>query len=413
MNTQTKIGILWVDDTRGQHPTTIRSGYICTGTDAKSVELIDLLDLPQQYLWITNMTVNRFSGTDTHTKGVIKNSAFLGIKLSTIAIELGLGDDLTEKLPVLYQVCKGLASRIERVDGGLGINLHNVDYTVLEDIHKLCAPIQSDKVPTSHGKRDPKLQVAISNSMQKMQASAVRRRSNIHEIQSAHFSKSPFMLTLLNLVYPTSSDYWESDQFSGYTIGRTELGEVENNAQLVNELVEFSQRHCAFVEFEQLQTLSHVNTYYPLGREMHPTSPRQWAALPEIIDMANFSTLRLGRAYITHGGKLPNAPSMPNADDITFTSYVNGLMNQIQWLALSFEKRNAECVSPVSTYMRAYDRIICRIRAEEFIQEKFEVCGFNGGTVRFLIGANDHSEKDRLKQAIFSKNMIPQLSLLT
>lgn len=413
MTKQTRIGILWVDDTRGEHSATFRNGYICTGADPKSVQLIDLQDLPQQYLWISNMTANRFSKTDASKKGVIKNAAFLGVKLSTIAIELGLGDDLTVKLPVFYQICKGLAERMERTDGGLGIDLYQSDYSVLENIHKRCAPVQSDAMPTTQGKHDPILHSAVANSMQKMQASVVKKRSHIHEVQSAHFSKSPFMLTLLNLTYPTSSDYWESEEFSGMTIGKTEMGESDNNAELIEKLTEFSKTHCAFIQFEQLQTMSHVNRYYPLGREMSPVPPRNWAALPEIIDMANFSTLRLGKAYVTHGGKLPNAPTIPPTESITFTSYINGLMNQIQWTALSYEKRDAASVSPVSTYMRAYDRIMCRIKADEFIQEKFEVCGFNGGTIRFLIGANDETEKNRLKKAIFSKNMIPQLSLLT
>ncbi|MBY7854252.1 hypothetical protein KW429_11150 [Vibrio fluvialis] len=412
MTTQTKIGILWVDDIRSQHATSIRNGYICTGTDAQSVQLINLQDLPQQYLWISNLTSNRFSYTDTHKKGAIKNSAFLGIKLSTIAIELGLTDELTDKLPVLYQVCKGIVDRIERKDGGLGISMHDVDYNILDKIHRTCAPIQSDMVPTLNGARDPKLQNAIENSMQKMQASALQKKGHLHEVQSAHFSKSPFMLTLLNLIYPMSNNYWESDEFSGWTIGKTEMGECEQNAESLQTLTEFGAKHCAFVEFEQLQTLTHVNTYYPLGRERQGTSPRHWATLPEIIDMANYSTLKLGKAYVTHGGKLPNAPSIPHSQDVMFTSYINGLVNQIQWMALSYDQRSAATVSPVSTYMRAYDRIICRIKAEQFIQEKFEVCGFNGGTVRFLIGMNDQIEKDRLKKAIFSKNMIPQFNLL-
>ncbi|MBF4437207.1 hypothetical protein ERJ77_22530, partial [Vibrio anguillarum] len=187
------VGILWIDDPKGQNHI-VKDGYICTGESPNDVKRVRLNSLSQQYIWITNLLPNRFKALGLGTQGCIKNSKFLGITLSNIAVELNLPEDLSEKLPVFYSVVKRIAEKIELE---LGVNLNNVEFVVQKNIHEKLFGYESLGRPTLDGVVNKSLNNAIANSMQKMQASTLRHHKHIHEIQSAKFSKVPYMLTLL------------------------------------------------------------------------------------------------------------------------------------------------------------------------------------------------------------------------
>lgn len=410
---KTNIGILWVDDPKSKdslNPSTIKDAYICTGMSADDVERIPLTHLPQQYLWISNLTPDRFKYLSLSNYGHIKNSRFLGIAISQMAIDLALPDSLTEKMPILKYICQNIVDKIET---DMGIPISKVEYAVVKNIHEKLFSNRFHERHLLKGESNKLLDFAIDNSMQKIQASTLRKMNHLHEVQAATFARTPYSLTLLNLLYPTSNDFHETSEFEGKTIGTTETTTATDNEDVMPKLIALSKTKCGFVNFTQHETRTHVGRYYPLGKELVATEARHWATLPEIIDMANYSTLTLGKAFITEGGRLANAPLLDEVGvNQTFASYTNGLMNQLMWQALSYDSDTQKSVSAVSVYIRSYDRIMCRLKADMFIEEQFDICGFGVGTIRFLVSKNDQSEKSRLKDAIIKHSMIPQLSML-
>ncbi|ACH64687.1 hypothetical protein ACTFQF_00890 [Aliivibrio fischeri] len=407
----TKIGIIWIDDNKGsgvgmRH---VDSGYECTSSDPSKVRKIRLNDLKPNHIYITNIKPNNYKrfGLDRYKN--INSSKFLGVTLSTIAIELGLSDKLSEKLPIFYTVCQLLATKLEEQ---FGINLMRTEFTATREIHAKLLPDNQRERPLLSMAPSLELERAITNSMQKMQANTLRKSRDIQSITSARFPRVPYTLTMLNLLYPASNEYTMNQNFNGYMIGQSEKSNICGDTDVLNELTELAKTHCGFIEVEQISSISKYSDYWPFGKELQSTPPRRWAAIPEAIDLANYSMIKLGTLYMTEGKKLPFAPTMPEPNEVRFLSYINGLVNEIVWTSIAYSQANDRYPSPVSTYIRAYDRIMLRLKAKTFVDNQIEVSSFNTGSIRFYIDPTDKAETQKLKELILSENMIPQIDLL-
>nr|WP_192957887.1 hypothetical protein [Aliivibrio wodanis]VVV07001.1 hypothetical protein AW0309160_04495 [Aliivibrio wodanis] len=407
----TKIGIIWIDDNKalGSGSRLVDNGYECISSHPNEVKKINLNNLKSNYIYITNIKPNNYKRFGLDRFRNINSSKFLGVTLSTIAIELGLSEKLDEKLPIFYTVCQMLANKLE---AQFGINLMNTEFTAIKEIHSKLLPDHQRNRPLLAMASNLELERAIANSMQKMQANSLRQSRDIQSITSARFPRVPYTLTLLNLLYPASNEYQINNNFNGRLIGQSEKSHIRGDDEVLQELIELAKTNCGFIEVEQVNTISKYNDYWPFGKELQATPPRRWAALPEAIDMANYSLLKLGSVYVTEGKKLPFAPTMPEVNSVKFLSYVNGLVNEVIWTSLGYSQMQDKYPSPISTYIRAYDRIMLRLKAKTFIDNQIEVSSFNTGAIRFYIDSTDSAESKKLKDLILAEDMIPQIDLL-
>lgn len=405
-----KIGIIWVDDNTSnggfRH---VNHGLECISSDPDKIRQVNLRNLDAQRIYITNAKPHVFSKMGLERFPNIKSSKFLGVMLSTVAVELDLPNDIQAKLPVFYTLFQMLA---EKLQDDYGIDLTTNDFTILKTLHEKILPENQKQRPLLGMNISLELERAIGQSMQKIQANSSRRVKGVQAVCSARFPRAPYALSLLNFVFPASNIYKESDTFKDVEIGTTESGLLPNTERVISELIALSKTKCGFIHINQTSTVEKYNHHHPLGQTVQHSEIRNWACLPEVIDLLNYSTIKLGVMFVTDGQRMPIAPAIPSSSDVSFMSYVNGLVNEIVWTSLGYSDKNDICPPPLSVYMRAYDRIMCRIKAKSFIDEQFSICGYSTGVLRFFTEKSNPEYTEALKLKILEQDLIPQLSIV-
>lgn len=395
-----KLAMLWIE-VNGDVVQNI--AHVCTCDEPDKVTRTSLDRLDPQYVYLTNQRSHIF----TRNKEIAKHytmyhSQYFGVSVSQVAIELNLTDDLHTKLPVLLKIFSSIYDKLEKMN--VPHNPREQSWSYINRLNRAFIPQTKNYLM---GATSDSLDYAIENSTQKLQSNNLRKGEN-EQIVSARMPKTPHFLHLTDQVYPASNHYKEYDEFDGEVCG-TEGGDVINET-VIEKLVSRSETNAGFVHFQVLAVDKLHKTSMPIGMEMGTTVVRCWATLPEVIDMMNFTKLKLGTAYLTEGGRLAAVPEQPPKDTI-FTSYTNSLINEIFGLSLGYSQKDRE-PSPIAAYYRAYDRIYCRIATKELITEGFRLSGFSSGTVRFYIDKKDKRRQAKLTKAFISNDLIPQLSML-
>lgn len=397
----TNIGILWLEDNAA-----VNAGYICTGETAEHIKRIPLNELPRQFIWIANHQSHKFKQLNLGVSGNIKNSKFLGFTLSQVAIDLNLPDDLNEKLPILYKVIHHFVERIEKA---YRIQVSDARFSILALLNELITLPQFHSRPNLNGRPCRDLEQAIANSIQKVQGVLYRPDRDMHKVVMGRFPRSPYFLTIVNQIYPQSHTFEETREFEGKIIGINQQGNTEADSQdTIAALLKFGENKAGVIRFAHNSTVPKYQNAFPLGKEVVARPPREWATIPEIIDMANYNSITLGRCYFTNGSRLANVPPIPEASDQFFISYVNGLVNEVTWMAMSHDSNSA-----LTAYMRAYDRILCRQKAQSLVDGKYELAGFSGGSIRCFIRKDDRKEAKRFVTKLEELKLIPQFSILS
>lgn len=397
-----KLAVVWIDDQQSQLH---KIGYVCTEDAPNEVNKILLTNLKDGYLYITNQKANKFKSLGITAQLGIKHSAYFGCSISQIGIELGLptSTPLTQSLPIFTEVLSGVAKKLFG-QYNVKVNDELKAMTALETIRNSAYPsvVESSlRVDGGLGRSDD-LRFAINNSLQKLQANDFGAK-NKGEIISARFPKTPYFLHLMNQSYPVSNDYTENRDFMGIRLGTD--GNTVVGSEHIEGLIEYAKNYAGFVNFQVISMDSRHELYCPLGREIQPTEPRKWAALPEIIDLCNYSVIELGTGFFTKAERLPFAPPLPT-EKMSFLSYVNGTVNDILTVALSFKKMNERFAHPVASYLRAYDRIMLRQNSMELVEKGYKLIGFSNSSARFSVSKQ---EKDRCRKAMTEVGFVPQL----
>ncbi|USD35504.1 MULTISPECIES: hypothetical protein [Vibrio] len=403
-NNELNLAILWIHEIEGTKPGYKPIANVCTCDDPEKVQRVDLDNLNPKYFYLSNKRSHFF----THNKEIgqayrIVHSAYFGVGVSSVVAELGLKDDLNEKMPVLLKVFSQVAEKLHQ----FGIDTDK-DHTVLKTIRDQVSPTNEHSVYFLDGSPSQSLEHAIDNSLQKLQAGT--HRKGVHEkVVSIKNPKTPYFLHLVNQRYPISTEYRTYDALKGKECGTGKHGALVDS-QTATELVDLANSKAGFIEFEATYTdkLHHDNM--PLGKEVSNSKHRMWATLVEAVDMLNYCTLKLGNAYITDAGKLPNFPEQPPANT-KFVSYTNGLVNEIMWLSMSYHSKRDTSISPIAAYVRAYDRVLCRQKAINFINKGYKFTGFVSGTIRFAMKLDEH-RIENFTQMCREEGLIPQINII-
>ncbi|MDN3661072.1 hypothetical protein [Vibrio agarivorans] len=394
------MAFIWIDDPKTNHyPVT---GYMSGEDKPEQVERVKIANLPPEYTYITNIKPHRFKALGLKTQYGIKHAGYYGISAANIAIELGITETLSEKLPVFSTVIAKIAEKL--------FDMYQVvptdeSYTILEKIRDHIYPDLTYQTLRLDGRESESLGYAVDNSLQKLQSNNVKiKPSSSNPVVSAYFPKTPYFLHLLGQSYPIQEDYRETTEFDGQKIGMD--GNEIVNEETIQKLIEYSQQYAGFIRFKVLSMDARHEKFVPLGREISKSSYREWAAIPEIIDLCNYALLELYVGYVTFAEKLPFAPNIPD-NNVKFLSYVNGSVNEALWLSLSYKKTSERFTSPIASYIRAYDRIMLRQASMGLVEKGFQLVGFSNGSTRFIVNGRD--ECQRLRQQMPAHGLIPQL----
>ncbi|WP_281188466.1 hypothetical protein [Vibrio harveyi] len=396
----TKLAFLWIDDPKNNH--VANYGYVCTEDNPKQVDKVRLENLPFDYTYVTNLKSHRFKPLGIKTFYGIKHASYFGVAAGQIAIELGVSDNLNEKLPIFTIVLSKIAQRIFQM---YKVSVESDSWTILEGLRDTIYPSLIHQTLRLDGSESIDLNFAVENSLQKLQANNISKRGiGNGEVISAKYPKTPYFLHLINQKYPVSEHYHEENRFAGKLVGRN--GTKIQGETDIEELIEYSKHNAGFLKFTLVNIDTKHSRYVPLGQEIKSVSNRQWASLPEIIDLCNYATLELGIAYITKAEKLPFAPPLPS-ERTKFLSYINGTVNEALLWSLSYKKEQERFTSPIAAYIRAYDRVLMRQVAMKLVDQGFDTLGFSNGTVRFLTRST--TQRAQLRSELSKKGLIPQI----
>lgn len=396
------LAILWIED--------IGDGYndiahVCTSNNPDTVERVSLRQLDPRYFYLANKRSNFFTKHPSIGQyNQVVHSSYFGVSVSSVAIELNLGDDLSKKMPVLLKVFASVAAKL----ANFNVDYEKQSFTVLSAIRETICPNLGQLIYRLDGVNSQALDSAINNSLQKLQGNKHKKQKD-ERIVSAKPPKTPYFLHLTNQNYPLSTDYRTEKGFSGKRCGTDRNGDPVNE-DTVRQLIELANDSAGMVEFEVISTDKTHQNVMPLGCELNAEVYRTWATLPELIDMLNYCELKLGKAYITKAGKLPYFPEQPPAET-PFMSYTNGLVNEIIWMAMSYHSNKDKSKSPMAAYLRAYDRILSRHKAMALVKKGYRLTGFVSGTIRFAIKMDPH-RIEQFSQELVAIGLVPQFELI-
>ncbi|MCG9579585.1 hypothetical protein L1D14_25590 [Vibrio tubiashii] len=395
-----KLAILWIEE---QGDTYSNIGHVCTVDNPDTIERVNIDALSPEYFYLTNKRANFFkSNPQLGQYYRIVHGNFFGVGVSQVAIELGLSDVLSEKMPTLLSVFDTLVAKLSTQ---FEIDFSNTGYTVFQSLKSLVAPYTPYML---NGEKSNVLNVAFNNATQKLQSNTIRQAKN-QEIVSAKHPKTPHFLHLINQTYPISNQYREDNSFDKEICGTDSQGNVVNE-DVIYKLIELAKNNAGVMYFDVVSVDELHGRNMPIGMQKIQKDPRHWACLPEIIDMLNYAQLKLGVAYITKGGALTHFGQQPPADT-PFFSYTNGLLNEIIWMAMSYTTNGAPA-SPLAAHVRAYDRILCRQQATALVMKGYRLSGFSSGTLRFFVNKDDKAHQAQLSRDLINHNLLPQFSLL-
>lgn len=398
-----ELAILWIDDHGDARKPTV--GHVCLPEQPEAVERVALSALNLKYAYITNIKPHRFRTLGIGGHYTILNASYFGVGIAQVAFELGLGHELSQKMPVLLKIFTAVKNKlVQQFD----LDIHDNRYSVLETLRDTVCPQAADIPCFIGGRQHTGLDNAIHNSLQKLQANTVKTNPEEYRIVSAKYPRSVYFLHLINQKYPLSHDYELCSDFEGSVAGTDRQGQVVAES-LIEDLTSYASEHAGFMHFEVLNMDSKHEQYVPLGMEIANKRHREWATLPEIIDLLNYSTLKLGACYATPCTQLTCFSEQPDLKT-KFYSYTNGLVNESLWMAMSYKRKNEIEPAPLAAYIRAYDRILCRRATTELVQEGFISKGFSTGAVRFAVKKSDDKELSRLRQALLKRGLAPQFT---
>ncbi|CCO46805.1 conserved hypothetical protein [Vibrio nigripulchritudo SOn1] len=396
------LAILWIETVGDTYSDT---AHVCTCDKPDEIERVSLRQLDPKYFYLANKRSNFFTKhPDIGQYNDVAHSTYFGIAVSSVAIELNLGDDLSEKMPVLLKVFSSLAQKLSTFK----IDYSEQSFTVLSTIRDAICPNIGQLTYRLDGVPSQSLDNAIDNSLQKLQGNKHKKLKD-ERIVSAKPPKTPYFLHLTNQLYPLSTDYRTDNSFTGKLCGTDKNGQPVNE-EVAKRLIALAKESAGMVQFEVISTDRAHQNVMPLGCELNTEVYRTWATLPELIDMLNYSELRLGAAYLTKAGKLPFFKEQPPADT-PFMSFTNGLVNEVIWMALSYHSSKDKSKSPMAAYLRAYDRILSREKAMSLVKKGYRLTGFVSGTIRFAIKMDPH-RIEQFSRELVSIGLIPQFELI-
>ncbi|MEI8659204.1 hypothetical protein [Vibrio sp. Hal054] len=396
------IAILWIDDEHGGSSFKPSLAFMCSNDKPNDVSRVSLSSLDAGFTYITNVKPHLFKHMGLSKRHRLLNANFFGVTLSQIAIELGLDDDLNIKLPVMLKVFSTMENKLRQT---YGLKIEECQYTILEKLREIICPNHHRDLATIDGANSLHLNNAIRESTQKLQANNIDIDKKFSTVVSGKFPKLPYFIHLMGQGYPVSHNYQVTTDFQDRTVG---MNGSEDDSRLV---VDFARKKAGFMEFQVEDMQKDHRRYIPVGMEITTTRSRRWAALPEIVDMMNYATLRLGQCFYTDSEPLPFVPAEPPIET-KFMNYTNGLINEAIWVAISYSNNSDASASPIAAYVRAYDRVMCRRAATELFTQGFRLVGFSTGTVRFVVDSGNESQKEKLAQALLEQNLLPQLGAL-
>lgn len=396
------IGVCYFDN-----PLTLGSGWAShDGCPAYRVDGVSRLST--EYVWVLNLTFFQFRHHNLYNVQHLRDMQYFRCKLSVLQQELGISGPqrAVEMLSKCFTRVVALGSSI------LGIDNSVMGYRYLSLIQSVLLPPSARKRP--EGVRRQEIELAIQQSYQANQSMVGKKPVNA----TAHcfsFPRHAFNLWLLGREYPASNE-WSEIAFSREVtyIGCEDGDVIPGSRDIKARLLDWSaSKEIAAIFQIGVESQDKFYTRFAMfgaGHNGKSSAPmRAWVTLPELLDIARYSKIRILRGMKTQLGKLPLSEEIMGqlsspSDRLSFSK---GLL--LENIAGALGTPFNEMTSSLSAYVRAYDRIACGRVAETFAKNSYVVGSYSSGKIFLMLKPVDFESASSLASSL---GLLPPVEML-
>jgi hypothetical protein len=316
-----------------------------------------------------------------------------------ISDELGLNEEprkLSEKTSLIFQRVYNLG--LENYE----LTLEDVEYRYNSALSQCILTRNIRQLPS--GNYSTILSQAFKEATQQNQA-MIGNPVKGSRIKTFGFPKGAYARYLLSFPMPSNTNWQKvSDKDISGTIGTREDNSITGTSAFLKMCERKYKDKAMFLKLTVTYTSKYFRNFATFA--MGSNYQRNWATLPEVIELAKYSVIEIHEAYICDTYNL-DIKSI-NLDDDEY-SYSRGLYLENLWTAYSLPIQNGEVFNPVGAYLRAYDRILCLKAANAFSGNNFKVGSF--GTGRVVVYMKKH-EQELATEIAISEGLMPPFYLV-
>lgn len=354
--------------------------------------------LPQKTNWITNVRYNDFISSGMVRMPNIRESHFMRLDAEKALKELGPADanNNMANCVILSEIFNRIAAVGHDV---MGITLTNGYFKYHQNIeHK----VNLSSVKARQQTESAYIQDAIDNSFQINQGRFGTKPNNSKDYHFT-FPRISYYKWLFSKKYPLTSDQFTTVKFKteSLVIGVKNGKKVEHHDERVRKFKLMLDKN-DFAYFFKIE-ISHIEEFHSTfasfscgaGTPNVPLS-RNWASLPEIIELSRFAVVTIFNGYKTPLSALPSEVTSlvadPESDDLcrieqSLTSKGMFLENVFSMLGGQLNKNN----TALGAYLRTYDRMACLSVAEIFHRFGYAVGSYSTGKIILYLKDNEVS----------------------
>ncbi len=216
-----------------------------------------------------------------------------------------------------------------------------------------------------------------------------------------HYPRLLYFRWLLSQPVPVSMDWKKISLSTDRVVGYRD-GSIVNRGFLEGLYAgSISQKEARFFRISVLKTQSDYATYGGFGCGKSET--REWVTMPELLNMCRYSLVSIKEIYSLPLGYLKDyVDFLPAFDNIPDISISAGLF--MQNVAAAFMLQIDKKETPLTAYLRAYDRIGCFLGAEQLYALGVMPASFSMGRIVTVVGDDQIGE---VKARMASIGMIP------
>ena len=390
---QVSMGVCWFDD-----PKNPEAGW-ASEAGQTAFRVNGYHELSQECIWVSNVDSKTFREFNLHNIPNLRESSYMRVRLDRLARELGINGSNNEAVEILSSI----------LDRAIRFGYERFAISPEDKGYRYSAILASQHMPGSLRQRPRSHTDAIEEALRQSTQHFQSRTGKAPYGASTHtfiFPRMAYSNWLLTRRYPMTSN-WKPIKFNngGFEIGQREGSPIKGTAARLKKLEEINAKEAMVLKVKVLGMDGFYVPFASFGAG-YGSSQRHWATLPEIIEMARYSHLKVEGGFKTDLSKMEGHLLDDNPQ--TNFSFSKGIFyeNVYSFLGNFVDGRQP---TGLAAYLRAYDRIACLKIAEAFSRQGINVGSFGTGMITLFIQENQIKEAAELG---LSLGLVPPLDLI-
>ena len=243
----------------------------------------------------------------------------------------------------------------------------------------------------------------FKQSTQANQAMIGMRPKSSHAY-SFSFPRAAYANWILSQKYPLTNNWEEHSLGKGTSkFGVRDGVTLKGTKNVRQRLLELNEVYAGFFKINVVSTEYSYQSHSSFSAGS--SSSRNWATIPEILELSSRSCLEMDDGFISKSGFLSVSDKLPL--DVNEYSISRALLLENIWTGLCAPIQGSIPTS-IGAYIRAYDRIACGRAANEISNNSFVVGSYSTGRVIVYLR---ESQKSLINETVAPLGLIPPIDI--